>query len=243
MTDSAAIRSNLIDTLRRDLIGPNPDDADLATETLKERPSRWYLTGYLVPLNAPEDQREGTSGGDDSLDSGGGDADGHDDASEPDPVSARRAFLPSSIGVSVLVEEGTSALRAEVTWGDYLHEMIELPAALSKSADALTTDDPTSASGDEDDLVDQEGGDEASAGEGKGNNSVTHPRRTTHWLRIPRREIADLDLTASTLQTVDVPNSNGLKLAVLARSTTLATPEGSTPARAVSVFVVNERPA
>src|SRR5207244_2398790 len=70
MTDSAAVRSALVDVLRRDLISPNPDDADLATETLKERPSRWYLTGYLVPLNAPEEQREGTTGGDDSLDSG-----------------------------------------------------------------------------------------------------------------------------------------------------------------------------
>ena len=31
-TSATAIRGRLVDTLRRDLIGPGPDDADLANE-------------------------------------------------------------------------------------------------------------------------------------------------------------------------------------------------------------------
>ncbi len=46
---ATAVRARLVDTLRRDLIGPGPDDIDLAREVLKENPSRWYLTGFLAP--------------------------------------------------------------------------------------------------------------------------------------------------------------------------------------------------
>lgn len=44
-----AVRGRLVETLRRDLIGPDPRDNDLADETLETNPSRWYLTGFLVP--------------------------------------------------------------------------------------------------------------------------------------------------------------------------------------------------
>ena len=44
-----AVRARIVETLRRDLIGPGPQDADLAREVLKENPSRWYLTGFLAP--------------------------------------------------------------------------------------------------------------------------------------------------------------------------------------------------
>lgn len=35
------VRARLVDTFRRDLIGPGPQDADLEHEVLKENPSRW----------------------------------------------------------------------------------------------------------------------------------------------------------------------------------------------------------
>ena len=44
-----AVRGRLVDVLRRDLIGPGPEDADLHREVLAENPSRWYLTGFLAP--------------------------------------------------------------------------------------------------------------------------------------------------------------------------------------------------
>jgi predicted tellurium resistance membrane protein TerC len=50
--DAEQVRARLVDVLRRDLIGPGPEDVDIARERLKENPSRWYLTGYLAP--APE---------------------------------------------------------------------------------------------------------------------------------------------------------------------------------------------
>ena len=37
----------------------------------------------------------------------------------PERSSARKVFLPSSIGLSVLTSPGTGSLEAEVTWGDY----------------------------------------------------------------------------------------------------------------------------
>lgn len=50
---STDIRARLVETLRRDLIGPGPQDADLARERLKEKPSGWYVTGYLAPVPEP----------------------------------------------------------------------------------------------------------------------------------------------------------------------------------------------
>ncbi len=43
------IRSQLVDALRLDLVGPGYD-SELASEVLPQAPSRWYLTGFLVPL-------------------------------------------------------------------------------------------------------------------------------------------------------------------------------------------------
>jgi hypothetical protein len=63
---AAAIRGQLVDTLRRDLIGPGPDDADIARERLKNNPSRWYLTGFLAP--ALDGASEGTEGIEDEGD-------------------------------------------------------------------------------------------------------------------------------------------------------------------------------
>jgi hypothetical protein len=66
MTEAARsvdVRARIIETFRRDLIGPSPrrEDADLATERLKENPSRWYLAGFLAPADDPLAQ----GGGDD----------------------------------------------------------------------------------------------------------------------------------------------------------------------------------
>ena len=47
----------LVNALRLDLVGPE-NDSELATEVLPQAPSRWYLTGFLVPLEASEAQRQ-----------------------------------------------------------------------------------------------------------------------------------------------------------------------------------------
>ena len=45
------VRSELVDALRLDLIGPG-DDLGSPDELLPQAPSGWYLTGFLVPTEA-----------------------------------------------------------------------------------------------------------------------------------------------------------------------------------------------
>jgi hypothetical protein len=117
---SIDVRTDIVDSLRLDLVGPWPGHR-FARELLKEAPGRWYLTGYLVPEAAPEAQKfdptsqeEVDAGGD----AGGG---GDDDSSTPEKV-AQRSFLPSSLGLSLLVSAATQEIEASVSWGDYQWE-------------------------------------------------------------------------------------------------------------------------
>jgi len=127
---AGAVREELVRRLRRNLIGPTePEDADLAAERLPvgESPSRWYLSGFIAPSGmataaAIEDAPEGW---DDTADilaeaqgSGAGGAAGDDD--EPDRAPARRRFLPSSIGLSAMLDPADEVLEVTVSWGDYV---------------------------------------------------------------------------------------------------------------------------
>jgi hypothetical protein len=47
------VHGQLVDALRLDLVGPD-DGSELEAEILPQAPSRWYLTGFLVPLEAGE---------------------------------------------------------------------------------------------------------------------------------------------------------------------------------------------
>jgi hypothetical protein len=134
LTTSIEVRAELVETLRRDLIGPGPEakDSDLAAERLEVRPSVWYLTGFLAPSDD-----EVALGGADSADDvdaqeeaetstdtpdveGAGGAAGDDEP--PDAPSAHRRFMPSSIGLTVLLDPSVTSLTATVTWGDYVAE-------------------------------------------------------------------------------------------------------------------------
>ncbi len=113
---SAEVRSHLVGTLGLDLIGPDRG-SELLNEVLPQSPSRWYLTGFLVPIDADEDQKADETAGEgvDALDTGGG----TDDDNTPEPAAARRAFFPSSLGLSLLVPKGARELHVTVRWGDY----------------------------------------------------------------------------------------------------------------------------
>ena len=112
---AAEVRARMLRTLRRDLIGSDvgADDADLAREKLTERPSRWYLTGFI----APEEGEAATHGDvaaeqallDDAMEAEGepspdpvlgGTA---EDNSEPDPGAGIRRVQPTSLGLTVLL--------------------------------------------------------------------------------------------------------------------------------------------
>lgn len=137
MTTSADVRKALVDTLTLDLVGPSTGHP-LAAEQLweGEQPSRWYLTGFLVPTKAPDSQRfdpTSVDGIDTPVvgDDGGG---ASDDDVAPEAPPARKVFLPSSLGISVLVPAGVDRIEAEVLWGDYKKVALPPPTATPASA-------------------------------------------------------------------------------------------------------------
>ena len=58
---SAEVRDELVRALRLDLIGPEPGSAH-EREELPHEPSRWYVGGFLVPFEAPEEQKVDPTG-------------------------------------------------------------------------------------------------------------------------------------------------------------------------------------
>ena len=110
------VRDKLTETLQLDLIGPLGSLGD-PQEVLRQRPSKWYLTGFLVPTDASEDQRVDAESADtmDVMEERGG----ADDAANPERPSARRSYMPSSMGLSFLVAKECSKLKVTLNWGDY----------------------------------------------------------------------------------------------------------------------------
>ncbi len=122
---AADVRDRLVELLRLDLVGPGPGDP-YESEVLPQAPSRWYLTGFLVPHEAPEEQREDPQGAEQAEVAESG---GLDDNASPEQASGRRAFFPSSMGASVLVPATAKALQVTIEWGDYRHLESEEAAA------------------------------------------------------------------------------------------------------------------
>ena len=187
---SVDVRSKLVDALRLDLVGPSETLGE-AKEALPQSPSRWYLTGFLVPLDAaPEDKTDETAA--DDLDEAG-ETGGVDDDDPPEKPAARARYFPSSIGISVLVPASAKTLTVHALWGDY----------------RLRTEPPE------------------------------------QWERTPRQEPVAIELVKASERPVekDVPNSNGLKIAYLARAVGKLAADAGVPAdaRTVSVFLVNRR--
>ncbi len=118
--NSASVRDYLVRALRLDLIGPGPQDEDLLYERLEYAPSKWYLTGFLVPSGAPIEQRAQDT--EEELDEPTEPEHGADDANTPERGSGKRVFLPSSMGLSILVDPSTPRLNIALTWGDYKPE-------------------------------------------------------------------------------------------------------------------------
>ena len=95
---------------------------ELSTEKLPGwvRPSNWYLTGFLVPIDAPLEQR--TDADEDEDVEAVPDHPGLPEESAEERGAAKRSFFPSSMGLSFLVPEAASQLAITVRWGDYIHE-------------------------------------------------------------------------------------------------------------------------
>jgi hypothetical protein len=119
--NSAVIRERLATELRLDLIGPSHRDKALVNEILPDPPSRWYLTGFLVPVDTPS--RRKARDPQEEMDTA--EQRGADDDETPDRSAANPRYLPSSMGLSLLVELGAETLRVTTRWGDYRLEEVE----------------------------------------------------------------------------------------------------------------------
>jgi hypothetical protein len=232
---SAQVRGELVDALTLDLIGPIADPSR-ANERLKESPSRWYLTGFLVTRDRPsrdlpkeeEDEEEDDDlfgSDDDPIEEATVDtvaADDSDKAAAATPV--KRPILPSSLGLSVLVPRATKTLEVTVCWGDY-HP--EYAAEVDESGEveeafSLTTAKPA--------------------------DKPRKRRKIAAWERVPHVATRTISLDrnfARGLAFDGVPGSKGLTLHWLSRPAPQEAldqrlvPDG---AQSVNIYLVNERP-
>jgi hypothetical protein len=117
-TTALDVRERIVEALELDLIGPWPGH-ELADERLpgRSRPSNWYLTGFLVPLDTPADE-SGDIDAEEELAEVQASA-GPVEESAEEPGAAKKGFFPSSMGLSTLVAEAAKSLSVTVSWGDY----------------------------------------------------------------------------------------------------------------------------
>ena len=214
VNESAVVRNRILDTLRLDLVGPRPDEPGHDTyteEVLPVAPSKWYLTGFLVPYEAPPVERSDDDG-DDTLDQAERPIEGDDD-NAPEATSARKAFFPSSMGLSVLVSQDAAELQVRIAWADYVPLIDEGNA------------EPKGNPGDED------------GGDGDKDDQPTRPRG---WRRLPREAEVVIALQEGESTPTEVPGGEGLQVVLSVRPVggNDLVPTGT---RSVSVFLVNHR--
>ena len=198
---SEEIREALVYTLQLDLIGPWRG-SKYADECLPgwglQRPSEWYLTGFLVPSDTPAAVRAD----DDADDDFNAEVPGRQGVAEESTQGGKRAkrvFFPSSMGLSFLVRPDAKRIRVTVTWGDYR----------------------------------------------KGERNDWAGRPVEAWARTPRAETEEISLGGSgSREPRPVSGSGGLVLHTVERAIpTDGLDEQIEPGtRAVSVFLVNDRP-
>jgi hypothetical protein len=155
------------------------------------------------------------------------DADGANGASpdneEPEVPNSRRRFLPSSIGLTVLLDPKVASIEARISWGNYQTEP-PLPESI------LLPDDPP----------------EVAGPDGK-TKRVERPQ--VEWVRKPKSRVVELPIADRRGRPVPVPESaaeqrrgGGLTLEMHSRLFSYSTPDGGTEhVRAVTVFLVNRR--
>jgi hypothetical protein len=232
---SVEIRSKLVEALQLDLVGPGNGHA-FAHELLPESPTRWYLTGFLVPSDAPLEQRIDETATE-QIDSGGSDS-GGDDAVEIDRGPARRSILPSSMGLSVFVQPELESLEVTVSWGDYVYEGGEEEEDSARSEESDETSDeqlPLPDEG-ESDVPRHVPGEDSSG-------AAAHLK--PGWRRKPREETLSVLLEAREKPLeVTVPNGSGLSIVATVRpvsATAIGADRLPMGTRSVALFLVNRR--
>jgi hypothetical protein len=230
---SPEARAKLVEALTLDVVGPWPGHA-FAHELLPENPNRWYLTGYLVPEEAPLEHKSDAESQDEP--DAGGEGGGMDDSATPDKAAVTPSLLPSSIGLSVLIAPNTKKLEIEVSWGDYDWED-------PGKEDPEPSDDGLGVKAEEDGAYPQSTGDDPLAGEPPaipvGAKPLKGFRRSPHLENVP----IILPPADGRLVTYSVTNSGGLIVATTLRPVA-SDPRNRIPAgtHALCVFLINKRP-
>ena len=119
MTTSVDVRERVVEALGLDLVGPHAGHV-LAAERLPgwQRPSNWYLTGFLIPSGtAPEKAADADENDDFELVP---ESAGLPEESNEERKTAKKGYFPSSMGLSFLVPKDARELAVTVRWGDYL---------------------------------------------------------------------------------------------------------------------------
>jgi hypothetical protein len=235
MTNSVGVRAQIVNVFRRDLIGPGPQDTDLANERLNESPARWYLAGFLAPaedslaLDGEDDDTDPSAQEEMEIDVEEPDANGTGGAAadneEPEAPNARRRFLPSSVGLTVLLDPNLTSIEARISWGDYrteppLPEEILLP---EPSPEEL----------------------------GQDGKQKRIERPVVEWVRSPKSRTVVLPIKDGRGGPIIVPDSaaeqrrgGGLVLETHSRLFSYTMPDGAIErVRALTVFIVNRRAA
>ena len=248
--DSVAVRQALVEALRLDLVGPTPGDA-LSEERLPawERPSKWYLTGFLVPAGAPPEQ---AADADESEEVGETpEAEGDSEDSAEDGKGAKKSRFPSSLGLSFLAPEEMREVEVVVRWGDY--ERAEYTAADPAPEPTPEPEaEPPDGAGEDGEERDEPGETPAPASAeepgnvaeapAEGNGGAEPDRKTVRcWHRFPRERSVTLTIGAG--EDAEVPDSGGLRLHLRSRPFHRAGETPGMPAgvRSVSVFLSNRR--
>ena len=227
-TTSETVRTELIEAVCLDLVGPDNNHA-FAHELLPEAPSRWYLTGFLVPTSAPLRQRMDETATEeiDAPTAGEG-----PDNSEPlDRGTARKTFLPSSMGLTVLVSPETESLEASVSWGDYGYE----GAQEEEPTDDLVEETPPDA---------EEGGPDR-VGDGK-HDGAYGGKVKRGYRRTPKEEKVLVHLPQPGDKPAQFPLKGGGGLYLVATCRAVQTGGNANPrlkagTKSVSIFLVNGR--
>ncbi len=240
MTTSAQVRNRLVEALQLDLIGPTSDDDKYATEKLTQAPSKWYLTGFLAPLGAKLEQKSDDSG-DENLEQEVGNLSAEDNPI-PENVTAKKVPFPSSMGLSFLLRDTVSDIKAQVCWGDYfvVDENVSLTSVEAENEIQIP---PTLTKGGNLELNLSKGGDMESGDKDKTEaiaDNQTNKKDLVLWQRKPNSVEITIPLSPDKQkQRINIPNSRGLKLFITNRPVHSASfPPGT---RSISIFVVNYR--
>lgn len=211
-------RTKLVEALQLDLIGPD-NDHECSHELLPESPTKWYLTGYLVPTDAPEEHRfdkESQDGIGETTPASGVGTD--DEDGQPASAANSKSFLPSSMGLSILIPKGMNEVKVVARWGDYRWESNE-------------QEPPDEPAGDE----------EHGYAAGEERKIIKGYRREC---REESESIVTNELEDGIPRAYPVPNSAGLQFVIIKRELhkceSLGLPEGTCT---LSAFLANYREA